>query len=218
MKVLLVEDEPSLREGMADLVIDLAEVRATGTVAEALVALRSERFSLVMTDLRIAGSERGGRDILEVARRGLQPVIIVSAASADEVAHTLRPFEPDAVLAKPFQLEDLLGVVERFLGLRSEVERRGRARALPASGWREVAPGVELAPEAEGPCAWVRMRPGASFAWQVHQGREGVFVVEGDLEVDGEPRGGPQYLYLASGPHAAHSREGCLAVSLALRA
>jgi len=223
MKVLLVEDEPTLREGMAELVGELAEVREAATVAEALAALRDERFVLVLTDLRIAGAERGGRDILEAARQRLQPVTIVSAAAAEEVALALRPHEPDAVLAKPFQLEDMLAMVERFLALRRDVEGLASARAVPAeSAWAEVAPGVSVAQAPAGgerTCRWVRMQPGASVPWQsIHRAPQGLFVVEGDIEVGGESRSASHFFFLSSGPHEARTRQGCLLVSLALRA
>lgn len=220
MKVLLVEDEPTLREGMAELVGELAEVREAATVADALTALSAERFVLVLTDLRIAGSERGGRDILEAARKRLQPVTIVSAAEAEEVALALRPYEPDAVLAKPFQLEEMLGAVERFLSLRRDVEGLATARALPAeAAWAEVAPGVRVAQAPTGAGRWVRLQPGASVSWQsIHRGPEGLFVVEGDIEVDGESRSASHYFFLSSGPHEARTQQGCLLVSLALRA
>lgn len=222
MKVLLVEDEPSLREGMAELVGELAEVREAATVAEALAALRAERFVLVLTDLRIAGAERGGRDILEAARRRLQPVSIVSAAAAEEVALALRPHEPDSVLAKPFQLDEMMAEVERFLALRRDVEALAVARALPAeAAWAEVVPGARMALAAtagERACRWVRLEPGASVSWQsLHRGPEGLFVVEGDIEVDGESRSASHYFFLSSGPHEARTRQGCLLVSLALR-
>ena len=222
MKVLLVEDEPTLREGMAELIGELAPVREAATVADALAALSAERFVLVLTDLRIAGAERGGRDILEAARKRLQPVTIVSAAAAEEVALALRPFEPDSVLAKPFQLEDMLAEVERFLTLRRDVEALAQARALPAeSAWAEVAPGVSVAqcPASEPSCRWVRMQPGASVPWQsIHRGPEALVVVEGDIEVDGESRAASQYFFLSSGPHEARTQQGCLLVSLTLRA
>lgn len=221
MRVLLVEDEPSLREGMADLISELAEVREAGTVADALKTLDAERFALVLTDLRIAGAERGGRDIVEAAQQRLQPVTIVSAAQAEEVARALRPYEPDAVLAKPFQLEALLEVVELFLKLRRDTEQLATARALPPeSAWTELAPGVRVArASSQGRAlAWVRMSPGASLSFEgFHRSAEGAFVVEGDLEVDGQPRAASQYLYLRGAPHQARTREGCLLVSLALR-
>jgi CheY-like chemotaxis protein len=222
MKVLLVEDEPTLREGMAELVGELAQVREAATVAEALEALHAERFVLVLTDLRIAGSERGGRDILQAARQRLQPVTIVSAAAAEEVALTLRPYEPDAVLSKPFQLEEMLGAVERFLALCRDVQALAQARALPAeAAWSEVAPGVSVAqagPHGEATCRWVRMQPGASVPWQsIHRGPQGLFVVEGDIEVEGESRSASHYFFLSSGPHETRTRQGCLLVSLTHR-
>lgn len=229
MKVLLVEDELTLREGMAELISELAPVREAATVADALEALGAERFVLVLTDLRIAGAERGGRVILEAARQRLQPVTIVSAAAAEEVALALRPYEPDSVLSKPFQLEDMLAEVERFLALRRDVEALAQARALPAeSAWAEVAPGVSVAqcPAGAGggaggerSCRWVRMQPGASVPWQsIHRGPEGLVVVEGDIEVAGESRAASHYFFLSSGPHEARTRQGCLLVSLTLRA
>lgn len=220
MKVLLVEDDPSLREGMGEVIAELAEVRTVGSVDSALAALREERFDLVLTDLRIAGATHGGRTILEAARQRLQPVAIISASAAEEVAKVLRPFEPDAMLAKPFQLEDMVALVERFLALRGDVERLSKARP-PEASWAQASAGVQVAPFAATPMArtpvWVRMQPGASFSWALQLGRQGVLLLEGDLEVEGERRTAPHYLFLPAGqPREVRTREGCLALSLAL--
>ena len=158
MKVLLVEDDASLREGMGELIAEQSEVRETGSVAQALGALREELFSLVVTDLRIGDTGEGGRIILEAARKRLQPVAIVSAATAEEVGKVLRPHEPDVVLAKPFQIDDILGMVERFVGLRQQVVRAAE-RGPPQGTWTEVAAGVRTLEEPDG-LLWVRMEPG----------------------------------------------------------
>ncbi len=215
MKVLLVEDDASLREGMGELIAEQAEVREAGSVVQALEALREERFCLVVTDLRIGEKGEGGRIVLEAARQRLQPVAIVSAATAEEVVKVLRPHEPDAVLAKPFQIEDILGLVERFVGLRQQVAQAAE-RGCPPGTWTEVAAGVQTLEEPGG-CLWVRMAPGASHARPVNRGRVGMVVVEGSLEVEGERRGPHQYFYLAAGPREVRTHEGCLAVSIALR-
>ncbi|QRK06498.1 response regulator [Archangium violaceum] len=216
MKVLLVEDDASLREGMVELISEQAEVREAGSVPQALAALREELFSLVITDLRIGETGEGGRIILEAARKRLQPVAIVSASTADEVVRMLRPHEPDAVLAKPFQIDDMLALVERFAGLRGEVERAA-AGPVPAEGaWTQVAEGIRMFEEPGGRL-WARMAPGTSHPRPAHRGGTGVMLVEGSLEVEGERRVARQYFYLSAGPREARTHEGCLAVSLALR-
>lgn len=221
MKVLLVEDDASLREGMGEIIAELAEVREVGTETEALDALGAERFDLVITDLRIAGREQGGRTVLEAARRVQQAVAIVSAAAPDEVTRTLRPHVPDAVLVKPFQLDDIVTLVERFLALRRQAEEKASAGApAPESAWTEAAPGVlTLAPEGDVAPAWMRVAPGRGFSWRPRaKGGEGVLLVEGDLEVAGERHTAPRYLFVGAGqaPEVL-SREGCLAITLALK-
>jgi CheY-like chemotaxis protein len=220
MKVLLVEDDASLREGMSDVIAELAEVRPTGSVDEALAALREERFDLVLTDLRITGKAQGGKTILEAARRRLQPVVIVSAAQEDEIQHALRPFQADAILAKPFQLEDMVALVERFLMLRGDVERLARERP-PEAGWTEAAMGVRVLrlPEARPGQAltWIRMQPGTSGPWPLPLGRAGVLVVEGELQVEEERQQAPHYLFLSmTQAPTARTEQGCLALALAL--
>jgi CheY-like chemotaxis protein len=216
MKVLLVEDDASLREGMVELISEQAPVRESGSVAQALEALREESFSLVITDLRIGETGEGGRIILEAARKRLQPVAIVSAATSEEVVRMLRPHEPDAVLAKPFQIDDMLALVDRFLGLRNEVERVAAGRVPPEEAWTEVAAGIQMYEEPGGRL-WMRMAPGVVHARSPHRGRAGMVLLEGALEVDGERRVGHQYFYLAAGPREMRTQEGCLAVSLAFR-
>lgn len=217
MKVLLVEDDASLREGMVELISELARVREAGSVAQAQAALREELFDLVISDLRIGESAEGGRIILEAARRRLQPVAIVSAATSEEVVRTLRPFEPDAVLTKPFQIDDMLSLVETFRDLRASLEKVNEGswrERLPEEGkdWTEVAAGVQLLERQPRQLSWLRMAPGSTFRWKVHGGRVGVMLLEGELEVEGERRVGSQYFYLAAGPREARTREGCLAV------
>ncbi len=223
MKVLLVEDDASLREGMGEIIAEQAEVQAVGTEGEALAALASTRFDLVITDLRISSREHGGRTVLEAARRKHQAVAIVSAAAPDEVSRTLRPHLPDAVLVKPFQLDDILTLVERFLTLRQTVERLGGARELPPEGaWTEPAPGVRSAsvgPASEAGPAWVRLAPGATFTWSARgKDGEGLLLVEGELEVGDERHTAPRFLFVGAGQALeVRSPAGCLALTLALK-
>lgn len=221
MKVLVAEDDASLREGISDVLAELAEVRSASSVDAALAMLQKERFELVLTDLRLKGMGKGGRTILEAARRRLQPVAIVSAATPEDLQMALHPLEADAILAKPFQLEDMMALVERFLSLRGELERLSKAKP-PGSGWTEATAGVHLqqaetlAPEQDP--TWIRLQPGTSYAWTHHQGRAGMLLVDGALELEGEQQLAPQYLFLSTGqPPTVRTEQGCLAISLPLR-
>jgi CheY-like chemotaxis protein len=222
MKVLLVEDDVSLREGMGEVISELVEVRPVGSVDAALAALREDRFDLVMADLRIAGAATGGRTILEVARKSLQPVAIVSAAVPEEIRRALQPFEADALLGKPFQLEEMTELVERFLALRDGLDKLSSQRP-PEEAWTQAAAGVRVArgrPAAPGEqqSSWVRIQPGASVTWPVPEAKAGCLLVEGDLEIAGDWLRAPRYFFLsASQPRVARTEKGCLVVTMALR-
>ncbi|NVJ23639.1 MULTISPECIES: response regulator [Myxococcus] len=220
MKVLLVEDDASLREGMGELISDLAEVRSVGDVSAALAALGEERFELVVTDLRIGGGEAGGRSVLEAARKGLQAVAIVSAAAPEEVARALRPSVPDGVLVKPFQIEDILGLVERFLAVHRNVELASRGQ-LPAEGdWVQCAPGVHLASPGGGAggAIWVRMAAQGQWDWAARaRGREAALLLEGELEFEGTRFVAPATFFVgADETPEARTPTGCLVITLGL--
>jgi CheY-like chemotaxis protein len=227
MKVLLVEDDAGVREGLCELVSEQADVRDVGSVEAALLALGAEPFELVLTDLRIGGDRLGGRTILEAARARLAPVAIMSASTPEEVERALAPFHADAVLTKPFQLEEVIDLVEAFLRLRTEAERAGAQR--PGAGQWEAAgaaPLQLLRAGGDGPSpgpTWVRLAPGTRCAWPQLGPAQGVLVVDGALELfeprgpRGQLRGSAQYFYVsADGGCEVATREGCLAVSLPL--
>lgn len=215
MKLLLVEDDAGVREGMSDVLGDLAAVHAADSVPAALALLAAERFDLVVADLNI-GEGGGGRTVLEAARERLAPVAIVSAAAPEDVARQLGPSRPDAVLTKPFGLDDMLAMVERFLGLRREAERLATQGPPPGATWLPLAPGVALT--REGSATWVRAEPGAEFAWTLPAVRVGVWLAEGELELGGARLESPRYAFLAGGAPApaARTRAGCLAACVAL--
>ncbi|WAM30180.1 response regulator [Myxococcus sp. NMCA1] len=221
MRVLLVEDDASLREGMGELISELAQVHAVGTGEEAVAALEAERFVLVISDLRISGGELGGRTVVEAARKRQQAVAIVSAATPDEVIQAVQPQVADAILLKPFQIDDIYALVERFIALRQDVERLAtQGQRPPASAWSQWGAHVQIAREDALRAMWVSVTAGGDFGWTFHPTPAGVGiqVVEGVLEVDDMSYSAPGYFFLGVGQAPRmRSPEGCLVVAVGLK-
>jgi len=66
--VLVVEDEQSIRDILVELFeVEGNELVAAETLTEALDALRSKQFDLIVTDLRLGGKRDGGLQVMAMA-------------------------------------------------------------------------------------------------------------------------------------------------------
>jgi CheY-like chemotaxis protein len=205
-KVLLVEDDEGVRFGLMDVLEDRAGVRSAETLAAALTALAEEPFSLVIADLRVGRDLDAGKRIVEVARRQLSPVIVMSGLVLNEIEQVLGAARADAIVPKPFQLEELVGTIERFLALRRSVDSAGPA---PQGGWTPKSAGREEQDAGDG---LLRIRLGAGARFDAGERGRGVRVVEGAARVGETVRSGGSYLYLAPGQQLVAGAEGCVAV------
>ena len=119
MRVLVVEDEPSLREGIADLLRgDGHTVTAVGDGVAGVEAGLGELFELVVLDLmlpRLDGIEVCRR--LRSARPGLPILMLTARGSEDDKVRGLGEGADDYV-TKPFSARELLARV-RALGRRA---------------------------------------------------------------------------------------------------
>ena len=115
-RLLIVEDEPSIRESLYDY-FTLQEFAVVGcsTAEEAEVHLKQGPFSLILLDLRLP--EKDGLDLLDQLRRGgdLTPVIITTARG--EEAQRVRGLDlgADDYVLKPFSLHELVARVRAIL-------------------------------------------------------------------------------------------------------
>jgi DNA-binding NtrC family response regulator len=158
--ILVVDDERASRESLVDVLTDEGyEVVAAANGEEALKAIESSEFDLVITDLRMPGID--GVALLREVRK-LCPqtlVILVTAyASVETAVEALRQGAHDYMI-KPLVYEDVLSKVARLLErrdlawqiqhLRREVESRydfenlvGESKAMRevAQMIRKVAP------------------------------------------------------------------------------
>jgi DNA-binding response OmpR family regulator len=109
-RVLLVEDEPTLRRVIArNLVSRGLAVQEVGTARDAVQAATTVRPDLLLLDINLP--DQTGWDVLrELRQRSTEvPTIILSAV---RVGHNrMDEFHPIAYLPKPFPIEALLRLV-----------------------------------------------------------------------------------------------------------
>jgi DNA-binding response OmpR family regulator len=114
--ILVVEDDPDLLALMEMILVDAGRgVRTAPEGAAALERAAEQLPSLVFLDMRMPGMN--GWDFAREfrARHGRAcPIVVVTAAEnarlrAEEIG-------ADAWLAKPFDIDEVLALVDRFLG------------------------------------------------------------------------------------------------------
>jgi DNA-binding response OmpR family regulator len=128
MRVLVVEDEQILREGLSDLLSGAGyEVTAVGDGAEAVERGTDERFDLVLLDLMLPKLD--GIEVLTRLRRvrpGL-PIIMLTARSGEDDKVAGLTCGADDYVTKPFSARELLAriaaVGRRAVGNGAEEDR-----------------------------------------------------------------------------------------------
>lgn len=115
-RILVIDDEPDICETL-DVVLSLAgyEVVTAKSGDDGIARAEQQPFQLVITDLLMPGTS--GVDTLAAMKR-IDPrtaVIVVSGYASEEEALRCRTEGAARILDKPFQLDDLLQVVQAAL-------------------------------------------------------------------------------------------------------
>jgi response regulator RpfG family c-di-GMP phosphodiesterase len=132
MRILLVDDEPALRELLratfegADVSVDEA-----GSAVEAEARIRRRRPDVIVLDLRMPGMSGADLCVRLKAdpRTAAIPIVLLTGADPEE-ARAAQRAGASALVRKPFSPLDLVAVVERVAG-RAPGPRRPR-RVSPA--------------------------------------------------------------------------------------
>ncbi|MEL7059867.1 MAG: response regulator transcription factor [Acidobacteriota bacterium] len=115
MKILVVEDDPMLREGLRDLLIGAGhDVMTAADGAAGVEAGRSEPFDLVILDLMLP--KLGGIEVAErlrIARPALPILMLTARGAEDDKVRGLEAGADDYV-TKPFGTKELLARVDAF--------------------------------------------------------------------------------------------------------
>jgi DNA-binding NtrC family response regulator len=108
-----VDDEPAIRLlCRVNLELGGYEVRESGTISDARALIDQGVVDIVLLDMHV-GSERADVLLEELIQRGIPVAVVTGSAEIDAVAAT----GADAVLAKPFTIEDLEATVARLAKL-----------------------------------------------------------------------------------------------------
>ena len=136
-RVLVVDDDPGVRYTVREI-LDSAglDVEDVDRGEAALERVRASHFDLVITDLRMPGMD--GLGLLRALQREPRPprVILITAHGSERVAVDAMKAGAWDYFHKPFELEELLAVVERAVEtvrLAAENERLSGERILARS-------------------------------------------------------------------------------------
>ncbi|MEO8213346.1 MAG: sigma-54 dependent transcriptional regulator [Myxococcales bacterium] len=130
LRVLLVEDEPEMRESLEDVLLDAGHqvtTAADGAAGAALIEARE--FDVVVTDIKMPKMD--GLTLFRRIREqspGTEVIIMTNHGEIAQVVEAMRQGAYD-YLTKPFQVEDLTHRLERIATVRAMRAELTQARA-----------------------------------------------------------------------------------------
>jgi len=113
--VLVVDDDPFILQTVSEILRDEGyQVETAQNALEAARTVARAHPSVVLLDIRMPGLD-GPRFARELRARDIRPKILVMTA-AYNARRWAEEIGADAYLEKPFELEELIGVVARACG------------------------------------------------------------------------------------------------------
>ncbi len=116
-KILVVDDDPVIRDMMADILdFEGYSIAVARNGHEALQLLRSNQDFLVFLDIMMPGMS--GKELCTVLEsdphlRKRHIIILMSAMDNLEEAASIKV---EAILQKPFVVDELIGILEPYMG------------------------------------------------------------------------------------------------------
>jgi two-component system, NtrC family, response regulator PilR len=130
-QVLVVDDEPDIRELLELTLVKMGlGVASVGSIAEAKELLKSERYDLCLTDMRLADGE-GLELVRHIASLGADlPVAVITAYGSTENAVAALKAGAFDYVSKPVGLEQLRALVKSALSLPDRVMAPAQGQQL----------------------------------------------------------------------------------------
>jgi DNA-binding NtrC family response regulator len=133
-RLLLVEDDPALQFTIQTALEEQGyAVDAVSTTGEAIERLSGAAYPIVITDIYI--DERTGLDVLDAAKRKdpLCSVILMTGRGTVETVIAATRGGAFDYIAKPFDLDVMIGAVVRAEAARNDTEEEAEEEELPES-------------------------------------------------------------------------------------
>jgi len=135
-RILVVDDDPSIRQALSHALAQNADVQVASTAEEALSGLAASSPDVILSDVRMPGLD--GIELLRLVRERSPGVDVVMMSAFDDMPTIVASMREGAAdfVAKPLDLHDLRRVLARVVDDR---RTRHRARASvedEASGLR----------------------------------------------------------------------------------
>ncbi len=134
-RVLVVDDDGTIRKMLAKYLAHLGyEVESASDTGEAISHIEQAFFDVVLTDVRMPGSD--GMELLSWMSAHRKETAVVMLSGCDDVKLAVRAMKAGALdyIVKPFQLKDVADVLGRAIGNHKQaLERAVYLRGLEST-------------------------------------------------------------------------------------
>lgn len=134
LRILLVEDDPDLRSTLSQALQEEGyEVEAVASGTEAIEASTRRTFDLVVTDIKLPGTD--GLSALETVKAenpGIAGIVITGYSTEEDAVRAAR-LRVENYLTKPFHIDEFLSAVDRL----SENKRRAELKRARQLGYQK---------------------------------------------------------------------------------
>ncbi|MDP6039029.1 MAG: response regulator [Candidatus Latescibacteria bacterium] len=116
-RVLIVDDDPSIRQVLHEIVTIYGyDCETAESAKEGISLLAQKRIDLVMLDLQMP--DITGEQFLDfIRKKGIRtPVVVVSAHVDKDIAKKLGEIGINGIITKPFEVDRVIDVMNRALG------------------------------------------------------------------------------------------------------
>jgi DNA-binding response OmpR family regulator len=114
-KIMIADDDPGIVDAV-EIILDFEGYEVSSTVnGSTVLDMKTEFPDLLLLDIWMSGSD--GRDICRELKQRMDtraiPIIMISASR--DIERSAYEAGADDFLAKPFEIDDLLGKIKRLL-------------------------------------------------------------------------------------------------------